>query len=119
MDEMLNRILACMGPAHGAGKALAEHLGVSPNVVTNWKNGSLHSYRKYIDKIAEFYGVPAAYLRGETDEKKDAAAREAIGDEFIAFYGAVKEDLTEDDLDDLRVAMQAKAERNRRRKTGE
>lgn len=119
MDEMLNRILACMGPTHGAGKALAEHLGVSPNVVTNWKNGSLHSYRKYVDKIAAFYGVSADYLRGETEERSGSVVKDAAGDEFIAFYGSVKEDLTEDDLDDIRVAMQAKAERNRKRKTGE
>ena len=52
MDIMLSRILECMGPTHGAGKALADYLGVSPNVVTNWKNGSLKSYRKYIEQIA-------------------------------------------------------------------
>lgn len=69
MDEVLNRILICMGTSHGAGKALAEHLGVSPNVITNWKNGSLHSYRKYLNKIAEFYHVPVSYLKGEGDIK--------------------------------------------------
>ena len=85
MDEMLNRILTCMGPTHGAGKALAEYLGVSPNVVTNWKNGSLRSYRKYIDRIAEFYHVSPQYLRGETDEKQDHAAAHGVTDEDIKF----------------------------------
>lgn len=85
MDEMLNRILTCMGPTHGAGKALAEYLGVSPNVVTNWKNGSLRSYRKYIDQIAEFYHVSPQYLRGETDEKQDHAAAHGVTDEDIKF----------------------------------
>ena len=70
MDIMLSRILECMGPTHGAGKALADYLGVSPNVVTNWKNGSLKSYRKYIEQIAEFYHVPVSYLKGETGKKK-------------------------------------------------
>ena len=71
MDIMLSRILECMGPTHGAGKALADYLGVSPNVVTNWKNGSLKSYRKYIEQIAEFYHVPVSYLKGETGKKEN------------------------------------------------
>lgn len=83
---MLNRILGCMGPAHGAGKALAEYLGVSPNVVTNWKNGSLRSYRKYIDQIAEFYHVAPEYLRCETDKKQGPAAQSRrVTDEEIKF----------------------------------
>lgn len=65
MDITLERILDCMGPRHGAGTALAEHLGISPNVITNWKNGSLHSYRKYLPQIADYYGVSAEWLRGE------------------------------------------------------
>lgn len=65
MDKSLERILECMGPKHGAGKALAEHLGISPNVITNWKNGSLHSYRKYLPQIAAYYGVSVGWLRGE------------------------------------------------------
>lgn len=84
MDEMLGRILECMGPTHGAGKALANHLGVSPNVITNWKNGSNHSYRKYIRQIAEFYGVSEDYLRG-TEQKKDPAQKDKVSDEDIKF----------------------------------
>lgn len=74
MDEMLNKILECMGPVHGAGKALADHLGISPNVVTNWKNGSNKSYRKYASQIAQFYGVSVEYLRGETTQKSSIPA---------------------------------------------
>lgn len=84
MDEMLGRILECMGSTHGAGKALADHLGVSPNVITNWKNGSNHSYRKYIRQIAEFYGVSEDYLRG-TKPKKDPAQKDKVSDEDIKF----------------------------------
>lgn len=74
MDEMLNKILECMGPVHGAGKALADHLGISPNVVTNWKNGSNKSYRKYASQIAQFYGVSVEYLRGKTTQKSSIPA---------------------------------------------
>lgn len=81
---MLNRILECMGPMHGAGKALADYLGVSPNVITNWKNGSNRSYRKYIKQIAEFYGVSEAYLRGDATEK-DPAQTGKVSDDDIKF----------------------------------
>lgn len=73
-----------MGPMHGAGKALADYLGVSPNVITNWKNGSNHSYRKYIKQIAEFYGVSEGYLRGDKTEKDPAPAGK-VSDEDIKF----------------------------------
>lgn len=42
-----------------------------------------------------------------------------IDDILIACYGDVKADLTDDDIDDIVVAMQAKAERNKRKKSGE
>lgn len=84
MDEMLGRILECMGPTHGAGKALADYLGISPNVITNWKNGSNRSYRKYIRQIAEFYGVSEDYLRG-TEPKKEPAPKGEISDDDIKF----------------------------------
>lgn len=40
---------------------------------------------------------------------------QAVKDELIAFYGDVKDDLTPDDIDDLMVAMRAKAERNKKK----
>ena len=46
MDIVLTRILECMGNRYGAGKDLANHLGISGNVITNWKNGSNRSYLK-------------------------------------------------------------------------
>ena len=39
MDILLERIIECIGPRHGAKKELAEHLGIHPNVITNWLNG--------------------------------------------------------------------------------
>ena len=46
------------------------------------------------------------------------ALDQAVKDELIAFYGDVKDDLTPDDIDDLMVAMRAKAERNKKKKSG-
>jgi transcriptional regulator with XRE-family HTH domain len=115
MDILLERIIECIGPRHGAKKELAEHLGIHPNVITNWLNGRNKSYRRYVNEIAAFYGVSVDYLLGNADSKEKQPdsqnENQAVKDELIAFYGDVKDDLTPDDIDDLMVAMRAKAER--------
>nr|DAF48385.1 MAG TPA: Helix-turn-helix XRE-family like protein [Siphoviridae sp. ctWhl2] len=122
MDILLERIIECIGPRHGAKKELAEHLGIHPNVITNWLNGRNKSYRRYVNEIADFYGVSVDYLLGNADSKEKQPdsqnENQAVKDELIAFYGDVKDDLTPDDIDDLMVAMRAKAERNKKKKSG-
>lgn len=80
MDIVLTRILECMGNKYGSGKDLADFLGISGNVITNWKNGSNHSYLKHLKKIAEFYNVSEDYLLGKTDRKHRLPAPEDIED---------------------------------------
>lgn len=70
-DITLARILECMGPQHGAIKALAEYIGISGNAISNWKLGKTKSYMRYLPQIARFYNVSEAYLRGEVDIKDD------------------------------------------------
>lgn len=65
MDDMLKRIAECIGPKHGAKKELADHLGIHPNVITNWFNGRNKSYRRYLPEIAAYYKVSEEYLKGE------------------------------------------------------
>lgn len=78
MDEMLTRIFKCIGAKRGAQKKLAEYLGIHPNVITNWKNGSNKSYRGYVNEIAEYFGVSADYLL--TGKQKESAPAEAETD---------------------------------------
>ena len=98
MDILLERIIECIGPRHGAKKELAEHLGIHPNVITNWLNGRNKSYRRYVNEIAAFYGVSVDYLLGNADSKEKQPdsqnENQAVKDELIAFYGDVKDDLT-------------------------
>lgn len=75
-----------------------------------------------MNEIAAFYGVSVDYLLGNADSKEKQPdsqnENQAVKDELIAFYGDVKDDLTPDDIDDLMVAMRAKAERNKKKKSG-
>lgn len=75
---------------------------------------------EYVEIWAEKLGTTPAYLMGETDDpeiKKEPAAQ--TGDELqnrlIAFYGEVKDYIDEDDIEDVKIFLQAKAERKRRK----
>lgn len=100
MDKTLERIEECLGNKHGSIKELAEHLGFSPNVITNWKNGSSKSYRKYLKDIAEYYDVSEAWLRGVTDSPEKTTSLLSEDDDIVLQrilqcvgpkHGAIKE----------------------------
>ncbi|MBQ7337422.1 MAG: helix-turn-helix domain-containing protein [Clostridia bacterium] len=62
MDDFLKRtfeLLKLQGKKH---KDLADHLGITPQRVTDWKSGRIFSYSKYMDKIADYLGVSVDYL---------------------------------------------------------
>jgi len=48
---------------------VAEHLGVSPQAVSKWENGS-YPDGDLIPRVAKFYGVSVSYLYGEEGETK-------------------------------------------------
>lgn len=96
MDEVLERIVKCIGPRHGAKKELAEYLNIHPNVITNWLNGRNKSYRKYLPQIAYYYNTSVDYLQFGNERKEESTAdsseldKELKGIDF-ALYGEVKE----------------------------
>lgn len=48
---------------------LANHLGVSPQAVSKWENGS-YPEGDLLPKISEYFGVSISYLYGQESEKK-------------------------------------------------
>lgn len=101
MDEMLERIIDCMGPGHGEGKKLADYLGVNPNVITNWKNGSNRSYRKYIKQIAAYFGVTVDYLLTGEQKEKPAQQDGLTFDDFTYALHNESAQLTEENKEKL------------------
>lgn len=71
MDQMLERIIALIGPKRGASKELADYLGIHPNVITNWKNGRNKSYIRYLPEISEYFNVTTDYLLTGDDKIKN------------------------------------------------
>lgn len=77
---------------------------------------------EYIETWAAALRTTPAYLMGETDDpsegtKKEPATGEGDGLEkqLIAFYGEVKSYLDEDDLNDIKIFMQMKADYKKRK----
>lgn len=103
MDEVLKRIIDLIGPKHGASKLLADHLGIHPNVITNWKNGRNKSYRGYLPQIADYFGVSVDYLLGNEEKTPANTGERVISDDDIMFalWGDTT-DVDEDDLDDVK-----------------
>lgn len=69
MEIMLSRIAELLGRKHGSKKSLADHLKLSPAVVTDWFSGRNKSYPKYATQIADYFGVSLDYLSGATDQR--------------------------------------------------
>ena len=60
----LNKILFLLSEQHKSQKELMNYLGLGKSAFTGWKSGKNTSYKKHIDKIAEFFGVSTDYLLG-------------------------------------------------------
>lgn len=109
----------CLEKGEKPGPA-AEACGINRSNVSIWKSKGYTPRGEALNAIAEHFGVSTDYLLGKTPQKGTTSVADdsAIKDELMAFYGDVKADLTPDDIDDLMVAMRAKAERNKKKKSG-
>lgn len=70
---------------------------------------------EYIAVWAEKLHTTPAYLTGQTDDPEPPAG-DALQNQLIAFYGEVKEYIDEDDIEDVKIFLRAKAERKRRKR---
>lgn len=102
----------CKGKGISLSRA-AEEIGLSNSTVTKWKKTGATPSGDTLSKVAAYFGVTIDDLIGEVQPDDSA-----MQDELMAFYGKVKDFLTEDDKDDIMVAMRAKAERNKKKGTG-
>lgn len=91
----------------------ADEIGLSNSTVTKWKKTGATPSGDTLSKVAAYFGVSVDDLIGDNQP-----CESAMQDELMAFYGKVKDFLTEDDKDDIMVAMRAKAERNKKKGTG-
>ena len=93
-------------------------IGLSRTIGTKWKKTGATPQGDTLQKIADYFGVSVDYLLGNEEKPAGQEADELLKDELVAFYGEVKNDLDQDDIDDLKTFMRMKAEikKNRREK---
>lgn len=75
---------------------LCEYIGVKKNAFTSWKRGANSSYKKHIDKIAEFLGVSTDYLLGIKKENSPSSEENGLSDsqkEIIALFDSAPPEL--------------------------
>lgn len=59
-------ILNLLKEQHKQQKELTKFLGIGEGAIADWKKEKTKSYKKHIDKIAEFFNVSTDYLLGTT-----------------------------------------------------
>lgn len=62
MSDVAKRIFDLLDSRNIEQQELAEYLGLKKQSISEWRAGRTHSYKKYINKIAEFFGVSTDYL---------------------------------------------------------
>lgn len=102
---------------------VAEDCGINRSNVSLWKSRGYTPRGDALNKIAAYFGVSVDYLLGNEEKEKPATdegdgLEDLLKDQFIAFYGEVKDSLDETDIEDLKTFMRMKAEikKNREKK---
>ena len=95
----IDKILFLLAQQHKSQKSLTDYLNISKGVFTDWKSGKNTSYKKHIDKIAEFFGVSTDYLLGVEEQKNPLPENE----ERIRELYELTEGLNEQDISMLRA----------------
>lgn len=124
MEEIYKRIERLCDNAGINITTMCKMAGVPRSALSDYKAGRIKSLSAdKLSKIAAYFGVSVDYLLGNEEKEKPAASKDSeldalLKDELIAFYGEVKENLDQNDIDDLKTFMRMKAEikKNREKK---
>lgn len=97
MDITMQRIISELQLQGKKQTELADYIGVTSNVITDWKSGRIKSYSKYIFAIAAFLNVSVEYLKGKTDQKEKPPTE----DEELNRLLKITDSLSEENLEKL------------------
>ena len=68
MDLTMERISRALADKKISQKQFMADLGLATATFTEWKAGRLKSYKKHIDRIADYLDVSTEYLLGRSDD---------------------------------------------------
>lgn len=64
--DIINKILELLESNNRSQKELTDYLGIEKSIFSAWKSGKSQSYKKYIDKIAQYFDVSTDFLTGKS-----------------------------------------------------
>jgi len=89
-------------------RQLSEFLGISQQSITEWKAGRSVSYTKYIDKIAQYFGVSVDYLLGT--EKSPSSLEDGLTEKqrkLVEMFKMLPEDKQKEVVEYTRWRLEA------------
>ena len=91
MDTTIERILNLLKTKGIKDKDFVSAIGIYSSALSEWKSGKSDSYKKHIDKIADYLGVSSDYLLGRSD---DPVAQKNVQNGYV-IQGLSKEEFDE------------------------
>lgn len=118
---IVERITSLINSKNIMGKDFATAIGVTPSTISEWK-ANRQSPISHINKIADYFEVSVDYLLGRTDDpspypNQNLNIPQDIANVQFAFYDGDKDELTQEDIDD--IAKYVRYMREKRRKENE
>ena len=83
------RIFLLMDAQFKEQREFAAALGVAPGVISTWRSGQTHSYRKHLPRIAELLNTTVEYLL--TGEEQKTPADGAVDGQVLRLAKALRE----------------------------
>ena len=96
----LDKIIYLISSKGITEKQFLNDMVLSSTTLSDWKSGRNKSFKKHIDKIADYFNVSTDYLLGKTDNPLNPNEEITFDDFTYAFYNESKE-LTEADKENL------------------
>lgn len=122
LNTTMARILELNSMRGSTDSTLERDLGLPPKTISNWKRQNSNACLKILPKLADYFDVSVDYLLGRTDDpspypNQNLNIPQDIANVQFAFYDGDKDELTQEDIDD--IAKYVRYMREKRRKENE
>lgn len=100
---------------------LAKALSVHQTAVSQWETGRTMPDIDTITQVARYFNVSTDYLLGRDDDPNPSApppATKDIDDIRFALFGDVAEEITDEDMEDVRLVVELIKRRKQDKKEG-
>lgn len=84
-------------------RTFANAIGITEQLVTEWKAGRRHSYNRYLPEISKFLNVSVEYLLGLTDEKNKTIPEDSLDKMIINIINELDDSKKQQALEILKI----------------